>query len=112
MSLIGENACMSLALRKRCHNMLLESKWKLKYLSKQYRNKLCEINFFPLVHKVGEVPMQSGQKLECRGDAEGEFYNVHQILETKSIAIILTLLAYEIQITKDIIITPPVNLFQ
>lgn len=64
---------MSLALRKRCHNMLLESKWKLKYLNKQYRNKLCEINFFPLVHTVGEVPTQKGQKLECREDVEGMF---------------------------------------
>lgn len=67
---------MTLALRKRCHNMLLESKWKLKHLNKQYRNKMCEINFFPLVHKAGDLSSQRGQKLECRDNTEGNFYSL------------------------------------
>ncbi|XP_054720834.1 uncharacterized protein LOC129230427 [Uloborus diversus] len=63
---IGNNVCLTLALRKRCHNRLLETKWKLKYLSKQNRNKQCEINFFPLVHVAGEMPSQRRQRLQCR----------------------------------------------
>ncbi|XP_055936942.1 uncharacterized protein LOC129966528 isoform X1 [Argiope bruennichi] len=54
-----DGACLSLALRKRCHNLLLR---KLN----SHRKKQCEINFFPLVHFANEEPSQRSQKLECR----------------------------------------------
>ncbi|GIY18862.1 hypothetical protein CDAR_251611 [Caerostris darwini] len=57
-----DGACLSLALRKKCHNLLLNNNWKLNY----HRKKQCEINFFPLVHLDSEEPSQRLQKLECR----------------------------------------------
>ncbi|PRD26930.1 UNVERIFIED_CONTAM: hypothetical protein NCL1_36746 [Trichonephila clavipes] len=62
-----DGACLSLALRRRCHNFLLNAKWKLN----NNRKKNCEIDFFPLVHLAHEEPSQLGQRLECRDDLTG-----------------------------------------
>lgn len=63
---LGEKQCLTLALKKRCHNLLQEAEWKTRYL-----NKRCEINFLPLVHLAGESPNQLNQRLTCRDDLGG-----------------------------------------
>ncbi|GFU55336.1 uncharacterized protein NPIL_263371 [Nephila pilipes] len=62
-----DEACLTLALRRRCHNFLLNAKWKLN----NNRKKNCEIDFFPLVHKADEEPSQLGQLLECKDELNG-----------------------------------------
>ncbi|KAG8199752.1 hypothetical protein JTE90_000845 [Oedothorax gibbosus] len=62
-----DGACLQLALRRRCHNALLFSSWKVD----SHRKRQCEINFFPLVHLATETPSQKVQKLQCRDQFTG-----------------------------------------